>query len=594
MENNKHEKTETGKLLRLHLPNRYETKTCGIFGEYLNPLGEGLNCLLFALLILFIGPTNACGGSATGQTPSGSEQVLKEFYHALSMKDCSRALALRPDYSIEKCMDTDWVNISQIKQIAKTPRIALVYIKISYSRHHQERQWTGHTMLIYAGKSWKIQDDRFWWDETKFSLEYCLEKVAKFESPASSSRDGSKRELNRPMETGSEAAVNESQNRPPPGVALRSVPHESQLETDSEGLIEDVETLDQSRMPQGVVSASAAQRRPPVPGRDSLQKEFNIKNPEPAGPEPIIEGFTFGSEIILHKLWTSQQLNGTPDDKKIQSLAKPDHSAPDLQVPRVKNQPLVPCLMNSIRSVKPFRGRKVIALTFDLCETANDISGYDAAIVNYLREHKIKATFFAGGKWMLSHPDKTEQLMADPLFEIGNHTWSHANLRVANDKDTVKEILWTQAQYELLWEDLERRCKALGIDSEMSNIPRLPMVFRFPYGTCSQASLSTLSRLGLAAIQWDVVSGDPTARQTAENITRTILNQTKPGSIIICHANGRGHGTAEALPKFISELRNRGFEFVTVSELLRLGQVEAYEECFELRPGDNSRYDRVR
>ena len=327
--------------------------------------------------------------------------------------------------------------------------------------------------------------------------------------------------------------------------------------------------------------------------RYALPKEPDPTNHEPMQEESVTEVFTSGSEIILHKLWTSQQLEGSPDDRKIQHLRRPDHTPPQRQVPKFKNQPLVPCLTNSIRFVRPFRGAKVIALTFDLCEGPDEITGYDAAIVNYLRYNRVKATFFAGGKWMRSHPDKAQQLMADPLFEVGNHSWSHANLRVATEKRIADEILWTQAQYELLWQDLELRCIALGIGSEMSNIPRVPVLFRFPYGTCSPPSLNALDHFGLAAIQWDVVTGDPAPGQTAENITRAVLNQAKPGSIIICHANGRGHGTAEALHRFIPALQKKGFQFVGVSELLRLGQADAYEECFELRPGDNSRYDRA-
>lgn len=578
-----------------------EEKTSGVFAMRIcgrsNPLRSlPLSLLLMALLVLVTGQTNSWGAGAPGRTPSEPEQVLKEFYKALSKKDCSKALQLRPDYNIKKCKDTDWVNVVQIENKAKKPGIALIYVKVRYSQDKKKSQWAGHTMLIHNGKKWVIGGDRFWWNEYQFSLDECRAKVAQYQSPVLPSSDDIKWEVNQPIETGDEPVVTESHSQTQPKVALPPVLQESGLETDSQqkGIIQNVETMDQRKMQQGDFRTSALLERHTAPRRVSLQDEFNITNHDPIQVEPDMEGCTFGSAIILHKLWTSQELKGSAEDKKIQPLGKPDHVPPQRLIPKFKNQPLFPCVTNSIRSVKPFRDRKVIALTFDLCERTNEITGYDAKIVKYLRDNMVKSTFFAGGKWMRSHPDKTEQLMADPLFEVGNHSWSHANLRVANDKDIVKEILWTQVQYELLWEDLERRCKALGIDLEMSKIPRIPTVFRFPYGTCSPASLNALSQFGLAAIQWDVVTGDPAAGQTAENITKTVENQTKPGSIIVCHANGRGHGTAEALPRFIPDLRKRGFEFVTVSELLRLGQVDAYDECFELRPGDNHRYDKIR
>jgi hypothetical protein len=110
---------------------------------------------------------------------------------------------------------------------------------------------------------------------------------------------------------------------------------------------------------------------------------------------------------------------------------------------------------------------------------------------------------------------------------------------------------------------------------------------RFPFGACSQESLQTSNELGLSAVQWDVVSGDPAITVQADKI----VSETKPGSIVIFHANGRGRGTAAAMPRIIDDLRAKGFEFVTVSELLAAGTVETINECYELRPGDNIEYD---
>ena len=75
-------------------------------------------------------------------------------------------------------------------------------------------------------------------------------------------------------------------------------------------------------------------------------------------------------------------------------------------------------LRGSIRSVELPPGEKLIALTFDLCEENGYVSGYDGRVVDLLRAQGIKATFFAGGKWMETHPERAQQLIADPLFEI--------------------------------------------------------------------------------------------------------------------------------------------------------------------------------
>ena len=59
------------------------------------------------------------------------------------------------------------------------------------------------------------------------------------------------------------------------------------------------------------------------------------------------------------------------------------------------------------------------------------------------------------------------------------------------------------------------------------------------------------------------------------------------------HANGRGWHTAEALPLLIEDLRKRGFQFSTVGELLARGQPVIADSCYELKPGDNAKYDKL-
>jgi peptidoglycan/xylan/chitin deacetylase (PgdA/CDA1 family) len=284
---------------------------------------------------------------------------------------------------------------------------------------------------------------------------------------------------------------------------------------------------------------------------------------------------TFGSQAILEKLWSPAELQG--ESPHISLNLPPANPNPQTVLPPVPAQ-----WQHSIRGVDPLHGRKVVALTFDLCEAARQVSGYDAGIVNYLRAQRVKATFFAGGKWLYSHPEKGMQLMADPLFEIGNHSWSHPNFRQLTAKAMEDQILRTQAQYEGLWQELARRARAKGLDpAEMEKIPRDPRAFRFPYGTCNAQALQILARLGLTAIQWNIVTGDPDKHQYAQRIAAVILHKIEPGSIIICHANGRGWWTAEALPLFVPKLKDLGYEFVTISELLQCGPAVATPDCLQ-------------
>lgn len=246
-----------------------------------------------------------------------------------------------------------------------------------------------------------------------------------------------------------------------------------------------------------------------------------------------------------------------------------------------------------IRRVTLPPGRKLIALTFDLCEQRGEIAGYDGEIVDYLRQENVRATFFAGGKWMRSHEDRTRQLMADPLFEIGNHSEAHRNLRRLDGLRLRDEVLGPQRAYESIRMRLALTQCVMGEPAAMDRVaPRLGL-FRFPYGACNARALREVHDQGLRAIQWDLSTGDPTPGQSANAIARAMLAHVRPGSIILAHGNGRGWHTAAALPLAIPKLRKMGFEFVTVSELLAAGEPVISQNCYDNRPGDTNRYDHL-
>ena len=212
---------------------------------------------------------------------------------------------------------------------------------------------------------------------------------------------------------------------------------------------------------------------------------------------------TFGSQKVLDSCWTEAELKGTASEKKT-TYHRPYPAQP--QLPPASCQHILPSLppelQNSIHAVTPTKGEKLLALTFDLCEGQGEITGYDGDIVDFLRTAKVKATFFAGGKWLQSHPDRGMQLMADPLFEIGNHSWNHQNFKLLSEPQMLAQIGRTQSQYELLWKKLANKVQAQGIPvSEMDKIPRLPRIFRFPYGTYSPEAL-------LVTIDWGCLSSN--------------------------------------------------------------------------------------
>jgi len=301
---------------------------------------------------------------------------------------------------------------------------------------------------------------------------------------------------------------------------------------------------------------------------------------------------TFGSRAVLDALWTPAELAGNAAEKAGKRLDPADLTPPARTAPRQSLAALPPELRGSIRRVDT-GGKKYIALTFDLCELADNVAGYDAPVVDALRRENVPATFFAGGKWLRSHAERAMQLISDPLFEVGNHAWTHGNFGVLDQKRMVAQVQWTQAQYELLREEVAARATAKGVSKdEIAKIPLLPRLFRFPYGRCRPEALELLSGLGIAAVQWDANSQDA-GKGTGDSVAARVIAHAKPGSIILCHANGFGHGTSEALPILIAALRKQGFTFVTVSQLLALGRPETKAECYADKPGDTEIYDTI-
>ncbi len=256
-----------------------------------------------------------------------------------------------------------------------------------------------------------------------------------------------------------------------------------------------------------------------------------------------------------------------------------------------EHAPLPPERRGSIRRVDIAGGRKVIALTLDICEIRGEVSGYDGGVFDTLRSEGVKATLFTGGKWMRSHLSRAQQLMSDPLFEIASHGYAHRNVRKLSGELLDEEILGPQRAYEAIREDVSKTQCAKTIDNPMQSVAPRINLYRFPFGACNEAAIKAVNDAGLAAIQWDVSIGDSDPGSSAVVLAARIVRNAKPGSIIIAHANGRGWHTADALRIAIPKLKAKGFEFVTVSELLELGKPVVAATCYDSRPGDTDRYD---
>jgi peptidoglycan/xylan/chitin deacetylase (PgdA/CDA1 family) len=194
------------------------------------------------------------------------------------------------------------------------------------------------------------------------------------------------------------------------------------------------------------------------------------------------------------------------------------------------------------------RSSKKIALTFDACSTLLP-SRFDSAVADILISTKTPATIFMGGKWALDRPLDAVFLSSVPFFEIGNHSYLHGHLTNVSDDRLYHEILWAQ---EIIY----------------TVTGKMPVAFRAPYLESDARVIKAASELGLTTIDGDLPSGDPDDHATKQRLIDEINYRVKNGSIIIMHINKGGKHTAEALPEIIRMIRNAGYEFVTVSQLL--------------------------
>lgn len=283
--------------------------------------------------------------------------------------------------------------------------------------------------------------------------------------------------------------------------------------------------------------------------------------------------------------WTASDLAHRAGEEIVQKRVKSASVAP----PKRQLAEFTPLSQRGVvRRVKLPPGRRLIALTFDLCEQPSEIAGYQGGIVDFLRSNRVKATFFFGGKWMLSHKARTQQLMSDPLFEVANHTWAHRNLRNLTGTALTEEIRSVAAAYEQVREDLAAK-QCIGSDGHTQAArlaPKRLSLFRFPYGACSPQALAEVAEQGLLPIQWDVSSGDPAFALSATTMARNVIESVRPGSIVLFHANGRGWHTEGALPEIVGTLKAKGYQFVTVTELMAAGEPVMSATCYDARPGD--------
>lgn len=193
--------------------------------------------------------------------------------------------------------------------------------------------------------------------------------------------------------------------------------------------------------------------------------------------------------------------------------------------------------------------RKIIALTFD----DGPDQRFTPKILDVLNKHKVKGSFFLLGTRIEKYPDVARRIKSEG-HEIGNHTYWHPDLTKSGKDNLIWEI-----------EKNEQAIRSvIGIKTDL---------FRAPYGALNEELVETLGEKGYRGIGWSVDSEDWKSL-TAKEIKQNIIQFVHPGAIILLHSAGHWtqdlSGTVEAIDELIPILKNRGYEFVTVSDLWAL------------------------
>lgn len=255
---------------------------------------------------------------------------------------------------------------------------------------------------------------------------------------------------------------------------------------------------------------------------------------------------------------TTQPINfadNGEEDPTIPPLGKPDSfiprkpfPPPHLKKPEKPYYSLIPERYKgkTVHHVSPRNQEKVIALTFDdgpWPETPK--------VLTVLREFNVKATFFILGQNLTLYPDIMKQVVQEG-HAVGNHTWTHSYPKMELQKAQA-EIENTSAKLQFI----------TGLKTRL---------FRPPGGILDNGVADYARSKNYAIIMWSIDTKD-FQQPTATVLANRVLNQARPGDIVLMHDGGGNRSqTIESLKIIIPELQKRGYRFVTVSELLSLSE----------------------
>ncbi|SEG74600.1 polysaccharide deacetylase family protein [Paenibacillus sp. UNC499MF] len=197
------------------------------------------------------------------------------------------------------------------------------------------------------------------------------------------------------------------------------------------------------------------------------------------------------------------------------------------------------------------KGKK-IALTFD---DGPDLK-YTPQVLDILKKHQVKATFFVIGSRARAHPEMIGRMVREGHV-VGNHSYSHPFMPKLSASEFSSQIMRTQ-----------------DIIKQLAGYT--PRLVRPPYGAINEEQVRWMSDHRLLVINWDVDSLDWKGL-SGKQVYHNIIDNARAGSIILQHSAGGNDkhdlsGTVSALPDLIRSLKSSGYKLVTVPELMGISK----------------------
>ena len=190
---------------------------------------------------------------------------------------------------------------------------------------------------------------------------------------------------------------------------------------------------------------------------------------------------------------------------------------------------------------------KVIYLTFD--DGPNpEITAW---VMDELKKHQIKATFFCVGDNLKKFPEVAKKLLTEG-HQIGNHTMHHIKGWKHKNVDYIKDI-----------EDCDTEIRK--IHEQMNDEKAQPRLFRPPYGQIKPSQIKRLRTIGYEIIQWSNLSCDYDKRLNCEKSLSALVKNAKPGSIVVFHDSEKAENQLkQILPSYLEAMLAEGFTFETL------------------------------